>query len=106
MKSNETFKVVVYGTLLAGERNERWAAGAAARNAPYFDGASFAPCITCPIRFVAGFGDCACPPASVYAAYNCVPSADKAIFNGIGMGHGVFPRFYDELGAWVRTGHV
>ena len=79
---------------------------AAARNAPYFDGASFAARITCPIRFVAGFGDCACPPASVYAAYNCVPSADKAIFNGIGMGHGVFPRFYDELGAWVRTGHV
>ena len=31
MKSNETFKVVVYGTLLAGERNERWAAGALSR---------------------------------------------------------------------------
>jgi formate C-acetyltransferase len=77
---------------------------AAARNAPYFDGASFAAGITCPIRFVAGFGDCACPPASVYAAYNCIPSTDKAIFNGIGMGHGVFPHFYDELGRWIRTG--
>ena len=77
---------------------------AAARNAPYFDGASFAAGITCPIRFVAGFGDCACPPASVYAAYNCVPSADKAIFNGIGMGHGVFPHFYEELARWIRTG--
>ena len=31
MKSNETFKVAVYGTLLAGERNERWAAGAISR---------------------------------------------------------------------------
>jgi len=31
MKSNETFKVAVYGTLLAGERNERWAAGALSR---------------------------------------------------------------------------
>jgi len=31
MKGNETFKVVVYGTLLAGERNEHWAAGAISR---------------------------------------------------------------------------
>ena len=31
MKGNETFKVAVYGTLLAGERNERWAAGALSR---------------------------------------------------------------------------
>ena len=31
MTSNETFKVAVYGTLLAGERNERWAAGALSR---------------------------------------------------------------------------
>ncbi len=31
MKSNETFKVAVYGTLLAGERNEQWAAGALSR---------------------------------------------------------------------------
>ena len=31
MKSNETFKVVVYGTLLAGERNEGYADGAISR---------------------------------------------------------------------------
>ena len=31
MKSNETFKVAVYGTLLAGERHERGAAGALSR---------------------------------------------------------------------------
>ena len=31
MKSNETFKVVVYGTLLAGERNEEYANGAISR---------------------------------------------------------------------------
>ena len=41
-------------------------------------------------------------PASGYAAYNCIPSADKAILHGIGMGHAVFQRFYDELGVWVR----
>ena len=31
MDRNETFKVAVYGTLLAGERNERWAAGVLGR---------------------------------------------------------------------------
>lgn len=31
MKGNETFKVVVYGTLLAGELNEGYADGAISR---------------------------------------------------------------------------
>ena len=69
---------------------------AAIRNAPYFDGANFAARITCPVRVVVGFSDCHCPPASGYAAYNLIPAADKAILHGIGMGHGVFQRFYDE----------
>jgi len=75
---------------------------AAERNAPYFDGASFATRIACPLRMVVGFADVHCPPASGYAAYNCIPAADKAILHGIGMGHGVFPRLYDDLAAWVR----
>jgi cephalosporin-C deacetylase-like acetyl esterase len=86
--------------LIDAQRPENRAA--AERNAPYFDGASFATRITCPVRVVVGFSDQHCPPASGYAAYNCIPSADKAILHGIGMGHGAFQRFYDELGVWVR----
>ena len=59
----------------------------ALRNAPYFDGANFARRTTCPIRVSVGFIDTACNPASVYAAFNVCASKDKAISDGIGMGH-------------------
>lgn len=73
---------------------------AAEKWAPYFCGVNFARRITCPIRFVAGFGDVVCTPNGVYSAFNVCPSADKEILNGIGMGHGVFADFYDYLRAW------
>ena len=73
---------------------ERWA--------PYFCGVNFARRITCPVRFVAGFGDTVCSPNAVYSAFNACPSADKRIFDGIGMGHQVFGDFYDYLSAWER----
>lgn len=59
----------------------------AAASAAYFDGANFAPRITCPIRVSVGFTDWVCPPASVYATFNRLGSADKAIMNGVGLGH-------------------
>jgi len=73
---------------------------AAARNAPYFCGVNFARRITCPVRFVVGFSDNVCAPHAVYAAYNVCPSSDKRIFDGLGMGHGVFGDFYNRLAAW------
>ena len=75
---------------------------AAEKNAPYFDGVNFAARITCPVRVVVGFADCVCAPAGVYAAYNLIPSKDKQIFHGIGMGHSVYSKFYNELGKWQR----
>lgn len=75
---------------------------AAEKWAPYFCGVNFARRITCPVRFVVGFADCTCPPHCVYAAYNACPAKDKVIFDGIGMGHGVFGDFYSYLGAWER----
>jgi hypothetical protein len=38
----------------------------------------------------------------VYAAYNEIKVADKAIGNGIGMTHSCSGRFYSEFGAWTK----
>ena len=75
---------------------------AAERWVPYYDGANFARLILCPIRFVVGFCDMACPPHAVYSAYNVCASRDKGIVHGLGMGHKVFERFYQELDNWLR----
>ena len=75
---------------------------AAEKRAPYFDGANFASRITCPVRVAVGFSDTTCPPCAVYAAYNEIKSADKGIVHGIGMTHSCSPRFYKELGDWVK----
>ena len=73
---------------------------AAERNAPYFCGVNFARRIKTPIRFVAGFADNVCPPAAVYSAFNACPSSDKVIYDGVGMGHGVFDDYYRLLLPW------
>jgi hypothetical protein len=39
----------------------------------------------------------------VYAAYNEIKVADKAIGNGIGMTHSCSGRFYSEFGAWIKS---
>ncbi len=76
---------------------------AALKVAPYFDGAHFAPRITCPVRVSVGFIDETCPPAAVYAGYNALRVADKQIGHGIGMPHRVFPEFYDRFDQkWLR----
>ncbi len=76
---------------------------AALRVAPYFDGAHFAPRITCPVRVSVGFIDETCPPAAVYSGYNALRVKDKAIGHGIGMPHKVFPQFYDQFDQqWLR----
>ena len=75
---------------------------AAEKWAPYFDGANFASRIKCPVRVAVGFSDTTCPPCAVYAAYNEIKVADKAIGNGIGMTHSCSGRFYSEFGAWAK----
>jgi len=70
---------------------------------PYFDAANFASRIKCPVRVAVGFSDVTCPPCAVYAAYNEINVADKAIGNGIGMTHSCSRRLYDEYGRWIKS---
>ena len=76
---------------------------AAEKWAPYFDGANFASRIACPVRVAVGFSDTTCPPCAVYAAFNEIKVADKAIGHGIGMTHSCSGRFYAEFGKWVKS---
>ena len=73
-------------------------------NAPYYDGCSFAAGITCPVRVYVGLGDNTCPPASVYAMFNSLKSADKKIVRGLGVGHVRTPAVVKMLDAWERGG--
>lgn len=76
---------------------------AAAKWAPYFDAAHFAPRITCPVRAAVGFIDQTCPPCAVYAAYNSLRVQDKQIINGLGMPHSVFGWIYQRHGEWAAA---
>ena len=71
-------------------------------NSAYCRGESFARRVSCPVRFVVGFADPIATPESVYSVYNACAAKDKAIFDGIGMGHEVFPDFVAYLEAWRR----
>jgi hypothetical protein len=47
-----------------------------------------------------GFADNTCSPSAVYAGYNVVPSKDKKIYHGIGMGHAVRASLSGPLYKW------
>ncbi len=72
------------------------------KNAPYFDAANFASRIKIPIRVLVGFSDMTCAPGAVYAGYNAIPSKDKKIYHGIGMGHSVRGDFYESFNRWLK----
>ena len=95
--------------IIGRQRKEKRAA--AERNAAYFDGINFVARIKTPMRFLVGFADETCPPASVYAAYNACPAQDKAIVHAIGSPHSWnkwYARNRDRPGwidfnKWLRT---
>jgi cephalosporin-C deacetylase-like acetyl esterase len=52
---------------------------AAMKTMPYFDVASFAKRVKCPVSMAIGFIDYTCPPSSIYAAYNNLGTAEKTL---------------------------
>ena len=58
---------------------------------------NFARSIKVPTWIIVGFADTTCPPSSVYAAWNAIPSRNKHIIDEIGMGHQVRPSYNQAL---------
>lgn len=87
--------------LVERQKDERSKAAAEAI-APYFDAAHFAARVKIPVRVSVGFSDTTCPPPCVYAAYNALRSSDKAIHNGLGMGHSTYPEIRRKIEEWLR----
>lgn len=55
--------------------------------ARYIDAVNFARRVEADVFITVGFHDSACPPSSVYAAYNVIPSPNKVIMNEPDSGH-------------------
>lgn len=66
----------------------------------YFDCVNFATRAKAPGIFTVGFIDTTCPPSSVYAAYNALPSK-KEIFHDIAAGHVNTPAAREAMRAAV-----
>ena len=74
----------------------------AEENSAYFDAANMARLIHCPTVFAVGFIDQTCPPTSVYAAFNNVPSKNKRMMNATRAAHGGSSKLW-EPGAFGPT---
>ena len=96
MTDNETFKVAVYGTLLAGERNARWADGALSR----------VPCVIRGTLYDTGYGF----PAFVPGEDGRVVKAEMLTVTAEGLAHmdvlEGYPRLYrrDVVEATLEDG--
>ena len=66
----------------------------------YFDCVNFATRAKAPGIFTVGFIDTTCPPSSVYAAYNALPS-QKEIFHDVAAGHTNTPAAREAMRAAV-----
>ena len=96
MKSNETFKVAVYGTLLAGERNEGYADGALSR----------VPCVIRGTLYDTGYSFPAfVPDANGQEVKAEVLTVDAKVLKSMDGLEG-YPRFYrrDEVDAVLEDG--
>ena len=69
----------------------------------YYDPMNFAPDIRCPVLMNAGLADPVSPPFSVWAVYNRIGSADKAIIALPGLGHDWSAEFDRRAWRWLES---
>ena len=74
-----------------------------AETAKYYDAANFCRLINVPVWMVVGYEDETCPPGSVYAAFNSIPGARKAIMPEVDKGHTGGTRSYGECVGRMRN---
>ena len=74
--------------------------------AGYYDAAHFAQSITCPVVVTVGLVDRTCPPTSVYAAYNGIPSDDRKIVVYPTMGHAVPKDWGALVNGLIEKSHI
>ncbi|HYC69848.1 MAG TPA: acetylxylan esterase [Opitutaceae bacterium] len=70
------------------------------RTTGYYDTVNFARRLRGPVLFAVGYNDENCPPTSVYAAYNVVPSP-KELFVDLDAGHTITPGMDARVRAWL-----
>ena len=68
----------------------------------YYDVVNFATRVKAAGIVTVGFIDTACPPTSVYAAYNALPGR-KTMFNDIPSGHVISPQAYAALHSAIQA---
>ena len=68
----------------------------------YYAGVNFARFIKCPVIVSVGYRDGSCHPASVYAVYNVIPSADKKLYAHPQAGHGLLPEDHEAKDAFMK----
>ena len=66
----------------------------------YYDAVNFASRLSVPAWFSWGYNDDVCPPSSMYAAYNSVPSS-KELHPYLETGHYWYQEQYDEWNQWL-----
>ncbi len=68
----------------------------------YFDAVNFAKRIQSPVLLTVGFRDNTCPPSSIYAAYNAIPTI-KHIMTAPASGHAVPWEHLNGMWQWIQN---
>jgi cephalosporin-C deacetylase len=68
----------------------------------YFDNLSLADRIQCPVLMTVGLQDLVCPPSTIFAVYNRIPSETKEIHVYPFGGHEAYSTHHERKIAWAR----